>query len=251
MDKRKLLRISRFLGDDAVEGLWDRFVVVVGVGAVGSYCLEALARSGIGRFRLVDFDTVEYSNINRQLVALESTIGRRKVDVACERVHDIEHETKVEVLPIYVDEQSIESVFAPFDGKAPDLIVDAIDSVPSKCLLLAQAYHRGIPVVSSMGAALRKDPSLVRTGDLMDTWGCPLAKQVRTALRKQDVGKGIDVVFSPEVVEFTYGQDGRKKVLGSLPTLTGIFGLNLAHLALNRLLPTPMKGTASGRPRAK
>lgn len=251
MDKRKLLRISRFLGDDAVEGLWDRFVVVVGVGAVGSYCLEALARSGIGRFRLVDFDTVEYSNINRQLVALESTIGRRKVDVACERVHDIEHETKVEVLPIYVDEQSIESVFAPFEGKAPDLIVDAIDSVPSKCLLLAQAYHRGIPVVSSMGAALRKDPTLVRTGDLMDTWGCPLAKQVRTALRKQDVGKGIDVVFSPEVVEFTYGQDGRKKVLGSLPTLTGIFGLNLAHLALNRLLPSPMKGTASGKPRAK
>lgn len=251
VDKRKLLRISRFLGDDAVEGLWDRFVVVVGVGAVGSYCLEALARSGIGRFRLVDFDTVEYSNINRQLVALESTIGRRKVDVACERVHDIEHETKVEVLPIYVDEQSIESVFAPFDGKAPDLIVDAIDSVPSKCLLLSQAYHRGIPVVSSMGAALRKDPTLVRTGDLMDTWGCPLAKQVRTALRKQDVGKGIDVVFSPEVVEFTYGQDGRKKVLGSLPTLTGIFGLNLAHLALNRLLPTPMKGTASGKPRAK
>lgn len=251
VDKRKLLRISRFLGDDAVEGLWDRFVVVVGVGAVGSYCLEALARSGIGRFRLVDFDTVEYSNINRQLVALESTIGRRKVDVACERVHDIEHETKVEVLPIYVDEQSIESVFAPFEGKAPDLIVDAIDSVPSKCLLLAQAYHRGIPVVSSMGAALRKDPTLVRTGDLMDTWGCPLAKQVRTALRKQNVGKGIDVVFSPEVVEFTYGQDGRKKVLGSLPTLTGIFGLNLAHLALNRLLPSPMKGTASGKPRAK
>lgn len=251
VDKRKLLRISRFLGDDAVEGLWDRFVVIVGVGAVGSYCLEALARSGIGRFRLVDFDTVEYSNINRQLVALESTIGRRKVDVACERVHDIEHETKVEVLPIYVDEQSIESVFAPFEEKAPDLIVDAIDSVPSKCLLLAQAYHRGIPVVSSMGAALRKDPTLVRTGDLMDTWGCPLAKQVRTALRKQDVGKGIDVVFSPEVVEFTYGQDGRKKVLGSLPTLTGIFGLNLAHLALNRLLPSPMKGTASGKPRAK
>lgn len=251
MDKRKLLRISRFLGDEAVDSLWDRFVVVVGVGAVGSYSLEALARSGIGTFRLVDFDTVEYSNINRQLVALESTIGKRKVDVACERVHDIEHETKVEVLPIYVDEQSIESVFAPFDGKAPDLIVDAIDSVPSKCLLLAQAYHRGIPVVSSMGAALRKDPTLVRTGDLMDTWGCPLAKQVRTALRKQDVGKGIDVVFSPEVVEFTYGQDGRKKVLGSLPTLTGIFGLNLAHLALNRLLPTPMKGTASGRPRAK
>lgn len=250
MDKRKLLRISRFLGDEAVDSLWDRFVVVVGVGAVGSYCLEALARSGIGTFRLVDFDTVEYSNINRQLVALESTIGKRKVDVAFNRIHDIEHETKVQTLPVFVDESTIEQVFAPFEGKTPDLIVDAIDSVKSKCLLLSQAYARNIPVVSSMGAALRKDPSLVRTGDLMDTWGCPLAKQVRTNVRKQGVGKGIDVVFSPEVVEFTYGQDGRQKVLGSLPTLTGIFGLNLAHLALNRLLPTPMKGTASGKPRS-
>lgn len=250
MDKRKLLRISRFLGDEAVDSLWDRFVVVVGVGAVGSYCLEALARSGIGTFRLVDFDTVEYSNINRQLVALESTIGKRKVDVACSRIHDIEHEIKVQTLPVFVDESTIEQVFAPFEGKTPDLIVDAIDSVKSKCLLLSQAYARNIPVVSSMGAALRKDPSLVRTGDLMDTWGCPLAKQVRTNVRKQGVGKGIDVVFSPEVVEFTYGQDERQKVLGSLPTLTGIFGLNLAHLALNRLLPTPMKGTASGKPRS-
>ena len=250
MDKRKLLRISRFLGDEAVDSLWDRFVVVVGVGAVGSYCLEALARSGIGTFRLVDFDTVEYSNINRQLVALESTIGKRKVDVACSRIHDIEHKTKVQTFPVFVDESTIEQVFAPFEGKTPDLIVDAIDSVKSKCLLLSQAYARNIPVVSSMGAALRKDPSLVRTGDLMDTWGCPLAKQVRTNVRKQGVGKGIDVVFSPEVVEFTYGQDGRQKVLGSLPTLTGIFGLNLAHLALNRLLPTPMKGTASGKPRS-
>lgn len=250
MDKRKLLRISRFLGDEAVDSLWDRFVVVVGVGAVGSYCLEALARSGIGTFRLVDFDTVEYSNINRQLVALESTIGKRKVDVACSRIHDIEHEIKVQTLPVLVDESTIEQVFAPFEGKTPDLIVDAIDSVKSKCLLLSQAYARNIPVVSSMGAALRKDPSLVRTGDLMDTWGCPLAKQVRTNVRKQGVGKGIDVVFSPEVVEFTYGQDERQKVLGSLPTLTGIFGLNLAHLALNRLLPTPMKGTASGKPRS-
>lgn len=251
MDKRKLLRISRFLGEEAVDSLWDKFVVVVGVGAVGSYCVEALARSGVGRLRLVDFDTVEYSNINRQLVALESTIGRQKVDVACDRIHDIEPETSVETLPIFVDEETIEQVFSPFDGKDPDLIVDAIDSVPSKCLLLEQAYKRGLPIVSSMGAALRKDPSLVRTGDLMDTWGCPLAKQVRTALRKQGVVKGIDVVFSPEVVEFTYGQDGRKKVLGSLPTLTGIFGLNLAHLALNRLLPSPMKGTASGKPQKR
>lgn len=249
MDKRKLLRISRFLGDDAVDSLADKFVVIVGVGAVGSYCLEALARSGVGYFRLVDFDKVELSNINRQLIALESTVDCLKVNVAEKRVHDIEHETMVETLPIYVDESTIDKIFAPFCNKKPSLIVDAIDSVPSKCLLLLQSYKRGYTVVSSMGAALRKDPSLVRTGDLMKTWGCPLAKQVRNQLKKQGVGTGIDVVFSPEVVEFQYGQDGNKKVLGSLPTLTGIFGLNLAHLALNKLLPTPMKGTASGKPK--
>ncbi len=241
MDKRKLLRISRFIGEDAVNSLDDKFVVIVGVGAVGSYCLEALARSGIGSFRLVDFDKVEYSNINRQLVALESTIGKLKVEVAKARIHDIEVQTNVELLPIFLDENNIEQVVAPNNkGKKPDLIVDAIDSVSSKCLLLKYAYTHSIPIVSSMGAALRKDPSLVQTGDLMKTHGCPLAKQVRTKLRKEGVGKGIQVVFSPEEVDFQYGQDGNKKVLGSLPTLTGIFGLNLAHLALNKLLPEPL-----------
>lgn len=241
MDKRKLLRISRFIGEEAVSSLEDKFVVIVGVGAVGSYCLEALSRSGIGSFRLVDFDTVEYSNINRQLVALESTIGKLKVEVAKERVHDIEVQTSVEILPVFLDENNIEQVLASNkQGKKPDLIVDAIDSVPSKCLLLKYAYTHNIPIVSSMGAALRKDPSLVQTGDLMKTHGCPLAKQVRTKLRKEGVGKGIQVVFSPEEVDFQYGQDGNQKVLGSLPTLTGIFGLNLAHLALNKLLPQPL-----------
>lgn len=246
MDKRKLLRISRFIGEDAVNSLEDKFVVIVGVGAVGSYCLEALARSGIGYFRLVDFDKVEYSNINRQLVALESTIGQLKVEVAKARVHDIEPQTNVEVLPIFLSENNIAQIIEPnAQGKKPDLIVDAIDSVASKCLLLKYAYTHNIPIVSSMGAALRKDPSLVQTGDLMKTHGCPLAKQVRTRLRKEGVGKGIQVVFSPEEVDFEYEQatpDNPKpqKILGSLPTLTGIFGLNLAHLALNALLPQPL-----------
>lgn len=246
MDKRKLLRISRFIGEDAVNSLEDKFVVIVGVGAVGSYCLEALARSGIGSFRLVDFDKVEYSNINRQLVALESTIGQLKVEVAKARVHDIEPQTNVEILPIFLNENNIAQIVEPnAQGKKPDLIVDAIDSVASKCLLLKYAYTHNIPIVSSMGAALRKDPSLVQTGDLMKTHGCPLAKQVRARLRKEGVGKGIQVVFSPEEVDFEYEQatpDNPKpqKILGSLPTLTGIFGLNLAHLALNALLPQPL-----------
>ncbi len=241
MDKRKLLRISRFIGEEAVSSLEDKFVVIVGVGAVGSFCLEALARSGIGSFRLVDFDRVEYSNINRQLVALESTIGKLKVEVAKARIHDIEPQTNVEIFPLFLDENNIEQVVKPNNqGKNPDLIVDAIDSVSSKCLLLNYAYTHNIPIVSSMGAALRKDPSLVQTGDLMKTHGCPLAKQVRTRLRKEGVGKGIQVVFSPEEVDFQYGQDGNQKILGSLPTLTGIFGLTLAQLALNKLLPEPL-----------
>lgn len=239
MNSQKLLRISRFIGDDAVKSLEDKFVVLVGVGAVGSYCLEALARSGIGRFRLIDHDKVELSNINRQLVALESTVGKLKVEVARDRVHDIEPTTIIETIPSFIDKDNLNLVFAPSnDGRKPDLIIDAIDSLGPKCMILEYAWKNSIPIVSSMGAALRKNPSLVTTDDLMKTHGCPLAKQVRANLRKRGVSKGIKVVYSPEEVDFVYDdKPGQPKVLGSLPTVTGIFGLTLAHLALENLLP--------------
>ncbi|MFA6689450.1 MAG: tRNA threonylcarbamoyladenosine dehydratase [Sphaerochaetaceae bacterium] len=248
MQSERFLRISRLLGEDVVEILHGKFVVIVGLGAVGGYALEALTRSGIGRLRLVDFDTVSVTNLNRQILALESTIGRKKVDVAKERVLDINPEAQVQALEAFAHEQTLSEILA---GE-PDLVIDAIDSLNPKCALLQGTYERGIPLISSMGAALRRDPSLVRTADLMDTWGCPLARQVRTNLRKRGVGRGIQVVFSPELVRFAYrppeeeehadfneqiiDRGRRRNVLGSLPTVTGIFGLTLAHLALDNLV---------------
>jgi tRNA A37 threonylcarbamoyladenosine dehydratase len=230
----------------------------VGLGAVGGACLESLVRSGVGHVRLVDFDTVGITNLNRQILATHRTLGMQKTTAAYERMHDINPDCKIELLPLFVDEQTIGEVLGPHT----DLLVDAIDSLSSKCLLLESAYRKGIPSVSSMGAALRRDPSLVRTADLTETYGCPLARQVRTNLRKRGIGEGIQVVFSPEKVRFEYKDPTQeynpdanagnatggnpRRILGSLPTVTSIFGQNLAHLALANLVGGDMlRGEAS------
>lgn len=248
MNADQFLRIARLLGEDVVETLHQKTVTVVGLGAVGGTCLESLVRSGIGHVRLVDFDTVGITNLNRQILATYDTLGMRKTEVAKARMLAINPDCEIEILSLFVQQETLNQVLDP----KTDLVVDAIDSLGPKCALLQTAYERNIPIVSSMGAALRRDPSLIRTADLMDTYGCPLARQVRANLRKKGVGEGIRVVFSPERVRFTYvaPQDeidpdakdqvqdlGRKRnVLGSLPTITAIFAQNLAHIALERLI---------------
>ncbi|PKL13381.1 MAG: tRNA threonylcarbamoyladenosine dehydratase, partial [Spirochaetae bacterium HGW-Spirochaetae-8] len=207
MDTLRFLRISRLIGEEKVFRLNNAFVVVVGLGAVGGYALEALARSGVGRFRLVDFDTIGITNINRQLLATESSIGRKKVAVACERVLDINPEARVEALDIFAHEDTLEAIFAD----NPDLVIDAIDSLTPKLALLEGAWKRQIPIISSMGAALRRDPALIQVGDLMDTFGCPLAKQVRTKLRRRGVERGILTVFSSEPVDYSYQEPEMEK----------------------------------------
>jgi len=261
--QERFLRISRFLGDEAIEQLADKVVVIVGLGAVGGYCFESLCRSGVGNFKLVDFDTIGITNINRQILALESTIGKPKVEIAKSRGLDINPEVNINAMNIFAHEDTFNQIF---EGKV-DLVIDAIDSLNPKCCLIEYAYKNGYKVISSMGAALRKDPSLIRTGDLMDTWGCPLAKQVRTKLRRRGIDRGVMTVFSPEEVDYQYkdpsqeeyadfneqirDQGRRRNVLGSLPTVTGIFGLNLAHLALNEIMNVELKGQASFNPKKK
>jgi tRNA A37 threonylcarbamoyladenosine dehydratase len=223
-------------------------VTVVGMGAVGSYALEVLARSGVRHIRVVDFDTVGITNINRQLLATESTLGRKKVEVARQRVLDINPEAHVESFDIFAHEESLDTILV----EPVDLVLDAIDSVAPKLALLEGVYRRNIPVISSMGAALRTDPSRITTGDLMDTYGCPLAKHIRTKLRRRGIDRGIMTVFSPEPVNFHYEDPERethaefneqildrgrvRRVLGSLPSITGIFGLRLGHEAVFSLL---------------
>ena len=241
----RFLRTERLIGSKNMKILKSKTVLVAGLGAVGSYAVEGISRIGVGSIVLADFDTISSSNINRQLFALESTIGMSKTDVAAERVKDINPDCLVTPMNLFVHRDTIKKITDP----VPDLIIDAIDSLNPKIELLEFAYKNNIPIISSMGAALRTDPSKVKSGDIFDTIKCPLSKQVRKRLRNRGVGRGINCVFSTELINFTYtdpeeetededilARGLKRRVLGSLPTLPGIFGLILANMAYKMLL---------------
>ena len=244
MTGKQFERTRRLLGDENTRILGSKTIAIAGIGAVGGYALEALARIGIGHFILVDFDRVSESNINRQILALHSTIGELKTDAAERRVMDINPECIIEKHPVVISSDNL-SIFS-----SADIILDCIDSLGAKIELLSYAYEHGIPAVSSMGAALRRSVTHIHIADIMDTYGCPLAKEVRKGLRKKGIGKGIQCVFSSEEVRFTYrdpdtdseaenmpGTERKRPVLGSLPTVTAVFGEYMAELALKELLP--------------
>lgn len=243
MSEDRLARIRLMLGEEKLERLKGSFVTVVGLGAVGSYAVEGLARSGVGRIRLVDFDVVRASNINRQLYALGSTLGRHKSELALERVLDINPHCRAEKMSAFADEGTFEAIL---EG-GPDLVIDAIDSLGPKAGLIAAAVKRGLPLISSMGAALRTDPSAIRVGPVKEVRGCPLAAKVRNLLRKSGTHLDFTCVYSMEPVgehrvkrqvdpETEYFEQGRRRAaLGSLPTVTGIFGLTIANAAINLL----------------
>jgi tRNA A37 threonylcarbamoyladenosine dehydratase len=248
MNYPRFSRITRLIGDQSFNNLQGAKVCIVGLGAVGSSALEALARSGITTFTLVDFDKIGITNINRQIIALESTLGQYKVDVATQRVLDINSECKVTPLKLFAHSDTFDQIFF----QHYDVVIDAIDSLTPKLSLLEYAYKNNLYTISSMGAALKQDPTSIRVADLMDTHTCALARQVRSKLRRRGVSRGITAVFSEELVEFDYKepeeeqhvelneqilQRGRqRKVLGSLPTITGIFGLTIAHHAIQHVI---------------
>jgi tRNA threonylcarbamoyladenosine dehydratase len=247
VSSERFARIERMIGKDGLTKLHNSFVVVVGLGAVGSYAVEALARAGIGRLRIVDFDEVRPSNINRQLYALESTVGQPKIDVARQRILDINPDCKVESLKCFVHVETVQQIL----GGGPNLIIDAIDSFTPKVELLTAVSNADIPLISSMGAALRTDPTSVRVGPLKNVKYCPLARQIRKRLRQRDIGVDFTCVHSVEPVsdlpedvigdednapEETFSRGRKRRTLGSLPTLTGIFGLTAANTALQFLL---------------
>ena len=251
MTGKQFERTRRLLGDENTRILGSKTIAIAGIGAVGGYALEALVRIGIGHFILVDFDRVSESNINRQILALHSTIGELKTDAAECRVMDINPECTLEKYPVVISSDNL-SIFS-----SADIILDCIASLGAKIELLSYAYEHGIPAVSSMGAALRRSVTHIHIADIMDTYGCPLAKEVRKGLRKKGMSKGIRCVFSSEEVRFTYrdpdtdseaenmpGTERKRPVLGSLPTVTAVFGEYMAELALKTLLPA---GTMDSR----
>ena len=184
-------RTSLMLGEQALLSLQNAKVLVVGVGGVGGYTVEALARSGVGSLTLIDGDTVAISNINRQIVALHSTLGRYKVDVMRERILDINPLIKVNALNIYYAEDT------DIDLSEYDYIVDAIDSVKAKLLLIKKAKEVGVPIISCMGAGNKLSATSFRVADIYSTSSCPLAKAVRRGLK--DIGiDSLKVVYSIE-----------------------------------------------------
>ena len=246
MMNERFSRIEQMIGAGGLQKLRQSHVVVVGLGAVGSFAVEALARAGVGRLRLVDFDEVRPSNINRQLYALQSTLGQAKVNVARQRVQDINPHCQVEALACFAH---LESMDAILEGR-PDLLLDAIDSLNPKVELIQAVVQRQIPLVSSMAAALRKDVNAVRVGPLSATRHCPLARLIRKRLRQNRVSTDFPCVYSVEVLDAVTGREitesqpgeefyerGRpRRKLGSLPTIPGIFGLAAANEAIRILV---------------
>lgn len=248
----RFIRTQRLLGEERFQLLQEKRVTVVGLGAVGGYVVEGLVRAGVCHLRLIDHDTIQPSNLNRQIIALETTLGRPKAEVARERALAINSACHIDARQLFACDETLGQILDP----APDLLIDAIDSLNPKTQLLQQAYLRQIPVISSMGAALRTDPACIRTGDLFATAGCPLAKHLRKRLRRRGISQGISCVYSTERIDFDYrspeeeaqvddapsSDRGRpRNILGSLPTITGIFGLTIANLAIMRLSENSLK----------
>ncbi|MBF6058940.1 tRNA threonylcarbamoyladenosine dehydratase [Thiomicrorhabdus sp. HH1] len=212
--------------EQGIKQLQNAHVLVAGV---GGFVCEALARAGIGKLTLIDHDNVNASNKNRQIIALNSTMGRNKAEVMAERIADINPDCEVIISKQFIRPDDMETILAP----GYDYVVDAIDSLNCKVALVATAKQMGLKVVSSMGAGRRIDPSKIQLADISKTHGCALARNMRQRLKKQRINKGVMAVFSSEIpkapgpMESIEGARGRV-VNGTASYMPGIFGLMLA-----------------------
>lgn len=218
-------RTALLLGDDGVEKLRSSRVAVFGAGGVGGFALEALARAGVGTLDIIDHDTVAESNINRQIIALHSTVGKYKVDAAAERIHDICPETKVNIhrcffLPDTADQ---------FDFTQYDYVVDAIDNITGKIEMIVRAKAAGTPIISAMGAGNKLDPTRFRVADIYKTSVCPLARVMRREMKKRGI-KDLKVVYSEEeaIPSKLTDPESRKPVPGSVSFVPSVMGLIIA-----------------------
>ena len=223
-------RTALLLGDDGVQRLTKARVAVFGIGGVGGYAVEALARSGIGALDLVDHDTVSLSNINRQIIATHDTLGKLKVEVAKERIHAINPDCHVRTFPVFFLPDTVDT----FDFSQYDYVVDAIDTVTAKLLLAEKTYAAGIPLISAMGTGNKLDPTAFEVTDINKTTFCPLARIMRKELKKRGIPH-LKVVYSQEPA-MTPGANsdepvelaGRKPVPGSTASVPAVAGLILA-----------------------
>jgi tRNA A37 threonylcarbamoyladenosine dehydratase len=232
------------IGKEGLDILRDTTVAVLGIGGVGSFAVEALARTGIGRLILVDKDDIDITNINRQLPALLSTVGQPKADLMKNRIKDINPDCEVISLKMFYTEETYEEFF----NYRPDFVVDASDTIVYKIHLMKECLKRGIPIISSMGAANKTDPTRLRIADISKTHTDPIAKVIRTRLRKEGITKGIPVVFSDESpiviredVRKVVGNENAEIRKAKMPPSSNAFvpstvGLFMASYVINNLL---------------
>ncbi len=236
MQIEQFAREQLILGKEGVEKLLSSSVAVFGIGGVGSYVAEALGRAGIGKLALFDHDTVSLTNLNRQLIALHSTIGRRKTQVMKERLLDINPAVSVTEYPVFFTEENADE----FDFSGYDYIVDAIDTVSSKLLLIERAKAAGVPIICSMGTGNKLDPFLFEITDIEKTSVCPLARVMRRELKKRGIS-GVKVLFSKEEPRELYRdgleeeQKGSRPAPGSVSFVPSVAGLMIAGAVIRDL----------------
>lgn len=225
------LRTELLIGKKNTEKLNRSKIAIFGIGGVGSYVVEALARAGIGNFLLVDNDVVESSNINRQIIATKKTIGKNKVEVAKERILDINPKANVNIYKIFFDSQSEEILNTNLD-----YIIDAIDTVKSKIYLIEIASKLNIPIISSMGTGFRMDPTKFEITDIYNTKVCPLAKIIRKELRKRKI-EHLKVLFSKEEpIKLNNDYENNKNIIGSISFIPSVAGLIIAGEVIKDLI---------------
>lgn len=254
---RRFDRMGRLVGDDVMKKLFNTHVMVIGLGGVGSWAAESLARSGVGKLTIIDFDEICITNANRQLHALQGLVGKKKAEVMGERLRKINPQATVNVIPEFYNEENSEMMLS----HNPDFIVDAIDNMTAKTHLLATCKSRGIKVITSGGSAAKMDPLRIKLMDLGETYADPMAASVRKILRQKfnfpDTKKfGIPCVFSdeiprlPEELKYDNGQgfkcvcptksslhgcDNRNVIHGTASFVTGSFGLAMASYIVNQI----------------
>lgn len=236
-DREWQQRTALLLGKDKMERLRRAHVLVVGLGGVGACAAEMICRAGVGRMTIVDADTVQPSNINRQLPALHSTMGRPKADILAERFRDINPGLQLTVLAEYLKDERIPELL---DADKYDFVVDAIDTIAPKCYLIYHALQRRLPIVSSMGAGAKRDITQVRFADLWDTYHCGLSKAVRKRLQKMGMKRKLPVVFSTEQADQNAviqvdDEKNKKSTAGTVSYMPAVFGCYLAEYVIRKL----------------
>jgi tRNA A37 threonylcarbamoyladenosine dehydratase len=252
MTLHRFSRTELLIGEKGLETLRSKHVMICGIGGVGSYAAEALGRAGIGRITLVDFDDICLTNINRQLHALTSTVGLTKVEVMAERLRDINPEAEIIPVKAFFSADNAAELLTP----RPDYVLDAIDHFTAKIALITLCREQGIPVISSMGAANKLDPTKIHVADISETRNCRMARSMRKLLRKAGIQAGVGVVYSTEEhrelnpqVSFcgtecicpnredqVFRCENRRVILGSISYLPSIFGLTMAGVVVSNLL---------------